>query len=84
LSSHGQAAKVDAVNVQCVEEVEDVVCEKLDGIRAGGGGRLAVAASVVAKEVVPRVEGWELGIPHGEIRAERIGEDEDRGGLVSC
>jgi len=64
---------VNARNVKSVEEVEDVVCEKFDGIRARGGGRLAVAASVIAEEAIARVEGLELGIPHGEVRAKRVG-----------
>jgi len=35
LSAHGEAAEMSAIDAQGVEEMQDIVCEKLDGIRAG-------------------------------------------------
>jgi len=81
LAAHRKAAEINSRNIEGVEEIEDVVCKKLNGIGAGGGGRLAMAASVIAEEAIVRVQRWELRIPHGEVGTERIGKDEDRSGL---
>ena len=81
LAAHRKAAEINSRNIEGVEEIEDVVCKKLNGIRTSGSGGLAMTASVIAEEAMVRVQGWELRIPHGEVRTERIGKDEDRGGL---
>src|SRR5262249_8629521 len=81
LSSHGEAAKVNTVDMQRVEKIQNIVCKKLDGVTPGSGGRLAMATRVVAEEAVTRIERRKLRIPHGESCAERIGKNEDRSGL---
>src|SRR5882672_5939596 len=81
LAAHGKAAEVDTIEVKGVEEIEDVVCESLDGIRPRWCGRLAVAARSVAEKATARRECRELRIPHGEICAERTGQYEDGTGV---
>src|SRR5258706_14933089 len=77
LATHGEAAEVNVVEVEGVEQMENIVREKFDGARTGRRGRLAVAACAVAEEAIAGREGGELRVPHGEICPERSGEDED-------
>src|SRR4029077_16935633 len=65
---------MDAVQVQCIQQCDDLFREQLDGIRARRQRRLSVASHVIAQdaELPSKLAG--LRVPHGIICAERIRE----------
>ena len=69
---------MNAFDRQRVDEAERVARKALYRVRAGGDHRLAVAARVVAQHAITRSKRRDLRIPHREIRAERIGQHDDR------
>ena len=68
---------VDALDAELVEQLQHVVGQLVDRVRAGRRRRAAVAAVVVAQHAELVAEGRRLGVPHLERRAERAREHDD-------
>src|SRR4029077_7199589 len=68
---------MDAVQVQCIQQCDDLFREQLDGIRARRQRRLSVASHVIAQDAELPSKLADLRVPHGIIRAERIREHQD-------
>jgi len=76
-AAHGEPAEVDTIKGEGVEEMNNVATELGDGVWTGRDRGLAMAAGVVAENAKLLGEVGELRIPHAEIGAERIGEEND-------
>ncbi len=71
-----EAAVRHALELEPVEQVENVVPELLDGVRAGRDVRPTVAAEVVAQYAEPIRPRRDVCIPELERRPQRVGEHE--------
>ncbi len=65
-----QAHEGRLADVVVVEQRDDVADEIGEGVVAGGDGRRAVPARVVAQHAEMRLEQGKLGLPHRHGRAE--------------
>src|SRR5438132_9166217 len=63
---------MDAVQILCIEQCNDILREKLDRIGSRREGRLTMASRVVAQEMELLTKLRSLRVPHGIVRAERI------------
>src|SRR5882757_7688589 len=65
---------MDAVQIQCIQQCDDIFPELLDRIRARRGRGLSVASRVVTQDTEILTKLVSLRVPHGIIRPEGIRE----------
>ena len=82
-AAHRQAAPVDLVDLERIEDGEDVAAETVETVRPLGHAGLAVAAAVVADEAEVLGEVAGLVVPHMQVGAERIRQHQRRRVVVA-
>src|SRR5882762_5589259 len=65
---------MDAAEVQCIQQGDDIFCELLDRVRSRRDRGLSVASGVIAQDPKLLSNLGNLWIPHGIIGAKRIRE----------
>lgn len=75
----GQAAEINPVQIEPVQETHRIPAEHLHGIRPLRDSGLSEAAAVVAQHPTAGLQqGRHLGVPHGKIRGQGIGQHDHR------
>ena len=77
-AAHGQADEVKAFEFQGIGERDDVSDQLRKAVGASRYLAQAVAALVVAHDPVALAQELGLRLPHREVGAERVGEDDGR------
>ncbi len=67
-----------AWDVQCVQQRNHVVTELLDAVGTFGHQGLAVATGIEAQYAKMLGKGRDLGVPHMQVGAQRIGQHQHR------
>lgn len=78
-ATHRQADEMRFLDVQAIKQGQHVTAQLFDGVRAFGDQRCAVATGVVAQHAKVLAPQRNLGVPHAQVGAQRVGQDQHRG-----
>jgi hypothetical protein len=75
LPAHRKTAEICVANFDRIQKRKNIVAELFLRIRSGRNGGKAVAASVITENSKYDAQRGDLRVPHRQICAQRIGED---------
>ncbi|MDT4875623.1 hypothetical protein FQZ97_1110010 [compost metagenome] len=76
--AHGQATERSLADIQVIEQGQHIAAQLLDAVETRTDLRLAVAAGVVAQHPKMLGKGRHLGVPHAQVGAQGIAQQQHR------